>query len=89
MTSYTFRLDPELKEQAFSVFRSYGLNPAQALKMILQQVVSTKSIPVQLDYQPNDETARSIHDLRNGNYEVVSSIDELVAQIKAEREHGG
>ena len=26
MTSYTFRLDPELKEQAFSVFRSYGLN---------------------------------------------------------------
>ncbi|WP_390879276.1 type II toxin-antitoxin system RelB/DinJ family antitoxin [Aggregatibacter segnis] len=39
MTSYTFRLDPELKEQAFSVFRSYGLNPAQALKMILQQVV--------------------------------------------------
>jgi addiction module antitoxin, relB/dinJ family len=52
MTSYTFRLDPELKEQAFSVFRSYGLNPAQALKMILQQVVSTKSIPV---HQPLPE----------------------------------
>lgn len=89
MTSYTFRLDPELKEQAFSVFRSYGLNPAQALKMILQQVVSTKSIPVQLDYQPNEETMRSIRDLRNGDYETINSIDELVAQIKAEQGRGG
>ena len=32
---------------------------------------------------------RSIRDLRNGDYETVNSIDELVAQIKAERGHGG
>lgn len=66
MSSYTFRLDEELKQEAFSVFRSYGLNPAQAIKMILQQVARTKSIPVQLDYQPNDETIRAMQELKDG-----------------------
>ena len=84
MTSYTFRLDPELKEQAFSVFRSYGLNPAQALKMILQQVVSTKTIPVQLDYQPNETTIRAMQDALNGKVESVEAenVEELIKKMK-------
>lgn len=54
MTSYTFRLDEQLKQEAFSVFKSYGLNPAQAaMKMILQEVVCTKSIPIQINYRSN------------------------------------
>lgn len=66
MTSYTFRLEEELKQQAFSVFRHYGLNPAQAIKMILRQVAETKTIPVQLDYQPNETTIRAMQEIEAG-----------------------
>ncbi|OOH91848.1 hypothetical protein BMT54_01695 [Pasteurellaceae bacterium 15-036681] len=66
MTSYTFRLDETLKQDAFSVFKSYGLNPAQAIKMFLQQVVATNSIPVQLDYQPNETTIRAMREIEEG-----------------------
>lgn len=84
MTSYTFRLDADLKAQAFEVFKNYGLNPAQALKMFLRQVADTKTIPVQLDYQPNMETAEAIEELMNGKGTKIDSIEELIAQIKAE-----
>lgn len=84
MTSYTFRLDADLKAQAFEVFKNYGLNPAQALKMFLRQVADTKTIPVQLDYQPNTETAEAIEELVSGKGTKIDSIEELIAQIKAE-----
>lgn len=84
MTSYTFRLDADLKAQAFKVFKNYGLNPAQALKMFLRQVADTKTIPVQLDYQPNTETAEAIEELMSGKGTKIDSIEELIAQIKAE-----
>ena len=84
MNSYTFRLDADLKAQAFEVFKNYGLNPAQALKMFLRQVADTKTIPVQLDYQPNTETAEAIEELMSGKGTKIDSIEELIAQIKAE-----
>ena len=84
MTSYTFRLDADLKAQAFEVFKNYGLNPAQALKLFLRQVADTKTIPVQLDYQPNTETAEAIEALMSGKGTKIDSIEELIAQIKAE-----
>lgn len=84
MTSYTFRLDEQLKQEAFSVFKSYGLTPAQAIKMMLQQVVRTKSIPVQFDYQPNAETAEAIRELTAGKAEQheVNSVEEMRALMQ-------
>lgn len=84
MTSYTFRLDEQLKQEAFSVFKSYGLSPSQAIKMYLQQVVSTNSIPVQLDYQPNKTTIRAMEDAKNGNVETyhVNSVEEMTALMQ-------
>lgn len=84
MTSYTFRLDAELKQQAFAVFASYGLNPAQAIKMFLQQVVATNSIPVQLNYQPNKTTIRAMQDALNGDVESyqVNSAEEMQALMQ-------
>lgn len=75
MTSYTFRLDNELKTQAFSVFKSYGVNPAQAIKMFLRQVVETNSIPVKLDYQPNAETLSAMQDALQGKTETIMLKD--------------
>ena len=50
-TNYNIRLDQELKENAFSVFESYGLTPSQAIKLFLTQVAQTNTVPLSFDYQ--------------------------------------
>ena len=55
-TNYNIRLDHELKEKAFSVFESYGLTPSQAIKLFLNQVAETNSIPLSFDYQTMPST---------------------------------
>jgi addiction module RelB/DinJ family antitoxin len=43
--SYQIRLSDTEKNEAFSVFRELGINPAQAVRLFLRQVVVTRSIP--------------------------------------------
>lgn len=50
-TNYNIRLDQELKENAFSVFESYGLTPSQAIKLFLTQVAQTNKVPLSFEYQ--------------------------------------
>lgn len=50
-TNYNIRLDETLKNQAFSVIESYGLTPAQAIKLFLHQVAETGCIPLDFSYQ--------------------------------------
>lgn len=84
MTSYTFRIDEDLKNQAFSVFKSYGLNPAQAIKMYLRQVVETNSIPVKLDYQPNAVTIAAMQESLSGKNDVYDNLDKMNLAILEE-----
>ena len=55
-TNYNIRLDQELKEKAFSVFESYGLTPSQAIKLFLNQVAETNTVPLSFDYQTMPST---------------------------------
>lgn len=50
-TNYNIRLDQGLKDKAFSVFESYGLTPPQAIKLFLNQVAETNTVPLSFDYQ--------------------------------------
>mgnify|MGYP000731208363 CR=1 FL=1 len=50
-TNYNIRLDQSLKDNAFSVFESYGLTPSQAIKLFLTQVAQTKQVPLSFEYQ--------------------------------------
>lgn len=69
-SSYNIRLeaDSDLKEAAFDVFDSYGLSPAQAIRLFLKQVAYTRAIPVRLDWEqlrePNAETRKAIEEAR-------------------------
>lgn len=58
-TNYNMRIDKDLKDRAFSVFESYGLTPAQAIKLFLNQVADTNTVPLSFDYQaqPNKSTS--------------------------------
>lgn len=44
--SYNFRIDENLKNQSFEVFKRLGLSPAQAIKMFLKEASETNSLPL-------------------------------------------
>ena len=50
-SNYNIRLDKDLKDRAFSVLESYGLTPSQAIKLFLNQVAETNTVPLSFDYQ--------------------------------------
>ncbi len=84
--SYNIRLDAELKETAFGVFDSYGLSPAQAIRLFLKQVAYTRAIPLRLDWEqvrePNAETRQAIEDARK-EYATAERYDTLEDTLQA------
>ncbi|WP_109078490.1 type II toxin-antitoxin system RelB/DinJ family antitoxin [Aggregatibacter kilianii] len=80
-SAVNFRTQAEIKEQAFNVIKSYGLTPAQVLNMFLTQIAKTNTIPLSLDYQPNEITRRAMEDSLNGKVIKASSLEELHRQI--------
>lgn len=68
LATYQINLDEQLYSQADEVFASYGLSPAQAIKLFFNQVAFTKAIPLSFNYQqattdefiPNEATYQAI-----------------------------
>lgn len=92
--SYQIRLSDTEKEEAFSVFRELGINPAQAFRLFLRQVVETRSIPFPIkqasprcplghDHTPNKETTEYLlkPDSEKG-YKSFSNLNDLFADLK-------
>ncbi len=78
--SYNFRLEEDLKNKAFGVIESFGLTPAQAFRLFLQQTAETNSLPLSFDYKnhrPNAKTADAIRqgrlDYENGKLEAYDA----------------
>ena len=69
-TNYNIRLDQELKEKAFSVFESYGLTPSQAIKLFLNQVAETNTVPLSFDYhsKPSNSPLQALAALERNNH---------------------
>lgn len=65
-TNYNIRLEQELKDNAFSVFESYGLTPSHTIKLFLTQMVQTNTVPLSFEYQARanintlEETVKSL-----------------------------
>ncbi|MGL5402441.1 MAG: type II toxin-antitoxin system RelB/DinJ family antitoxin, partial [Acinetobacter sp.] len=49
--NYNIRIEQKLRDEAFAVLDSYGLSPSQAIKLFLNQVAKTRSVPLTFDYQ--------------------------------------
>lgn len=65
-TNYNIRIEQDLKNRAFTVFESYGLTPAQAFKLFLNQVADTQAVPLSFDYKakiPNAVTQAAMQEL--------------------------
>ena len=61
--NFNIRMDESLKERAFPIIESYGLTPAQAVKLFFNQIANTRSIPLsfnQEDRVPNEATRQAM-----------------------------
>jgi addiction module RelB/DinJ family antitoxin len=74
-TTYQIRIDENEKNETFAVLRDLGITPAQAVKMFFAQVRITRSIPFQLDYTPNEKTAKIL--LANDTEKDYKGFDNL------------
>lgn len=47
-TTYTFRVNPEIKQEAIELFESMGITMADAINLFLHQAVHEGGIPFEL-----------------------------------------
>ena len=71
-----------MKNEAFEVFKSYGMSPAQAIKMFLKITAETKTIPLDFKYQANTSTLEAIRELKEGKGKVYESLEAMLANVE-------
>lgn len=86
-TTASLRLPEDLKKQATDVFNEYGLDWSSAMRMILTQVVSENTIPVNLSRYPDisptmkSNIEKSLQEYKIGDYKTANSVDELFEEL--------
>ena len=87
--NFNIRVDESLKEQSFPIIESYGLTPAQAVKLFLRQIADTKVIPLSFQYKaehlPNHLTQQAIGEVRSGSTIVqqYNTVAEALGAIRS------
>lgn len=79
-TNYNLRIDKALRDKSFAVIESFGLSPAQAIRLFLKQTAETDSIPLSFDYhrKPSDKLLHAITEMENGEYTEYTSVNALL-----------
>lgn len=87
--NFNIRMDESLKERAFPVIESYGMTPAQAVKLFFNQIAATQTIPLSFEHNariPNIATRRAIEeaeaDWKAGRLKAYSSLEEMAKDIQ-------
>jgi addiction module RelB/DinJ family antitoxin len=86
------RMDKSLKDRSFPIIESYGLTPAQAIKLFLNQIADTKMIPLSFSHHAkstyNDTTRKSLIEARTEfpDAKRYNSIDEMLQDIQGKQE---
>lgn len=85
-TNYNVRLDQDLKDKAFAVIESYGLTPPQAIRLFLNQIADTNTVPLSFDYQSklNAQTIAAIAEIADGKGTKYDSFGDLMDELKGE-----
>lgn len=81
-STYQFRIDEDLKQQSFELFKRLGMNPAQVMKAFLTEAVNTQSIPLKMEYRPNAKTIQAIQEIEEGKDLVrCTSAEDLFSKL--------
>lgn len=85
-TNYNVRLDQDLKDKAFAVIESYGLTPPQAIRLFLNQIADTNTVPLSFDYQSklNAQTIAAIAEIADGKGAKYDSFGDFMDELKGE-----
>lgn len=85
-TNYNVRLDQDLKDRAFAVIESYGLTPPQAIRLFLNQIADTNTVPLSFDYQSkfNAQTIAAIAEIADGKGTKYDGFGDFMDELKGE-----
>ena len=85
-TNYNVRLDQDLKDRAFAVIESYGLTPPQAIRLFLNQIADTNTVPLSFDYQfkLNAQTIAAIAEIADGKGTKYDSFGDFMNELEGE-----
>lgn len=76
------RVKKELKEEAEEILDAMGLTLSDGVRLFLQQVVNTGSLPFQPTIkQPNAETIAAMNELERGGGQRAKSVKAMFAQL--------
>ena len=83
-SAYSFRIQENIKNEAFKVIRNYGLTPTQAINMFLREIAQTNTIPLRLDYQPNADMIAALEATERGEVETLAahSVEEAIVLMQ-------
>jgi len=80
-TTYQLRIDTQIKNESFAVFREMGMTPAEGMRIFLQMVAKTKSIPFPI-HVPNAKTAAQLLSKDDKkNFQRFDSMEALFADL--------
>lgn len=87
VTSVSFRIDTDLKNQADALFNNLGLNMTTAFNMFLRQSVREGRIPFEATINvPNSETIAAMLEaiqLENNPNTKTYTVEEALKELKA------
>lgn len=87
--NFNIRMDEKLKERAFPIIESYGLTPAQAVKLFFNQIADTHTIPLSFQHHAerkyNETTRQSLIAARE-EFATAERYDSVEAALKAMQE---
>jgi len=69
-------LDSDMKEQAKSIFKKYGVSLSDAINMFLTQSVMERGLPFEMKL-PNEETMKAIEEARTGTNADTLTMEQL------------
>ena len=84
-SNMNLRIDSSLRDKATEVFASYGLSPAQAIKLFFTQVVKTHSVPLDFNYnssKPTEKLATAINELETGDVDSYANLEEFIKAVR-------
>ncbi|MCM1054665.1 MAG: type II toxin-antitoxin system RelB/DinJ family antitoxin [Bacteroides sp.] len=85
-TSFSMRIDEELKTEAEELFADFGMSLSTAVRIFLKQAVRQQNMPFAIKENiPNDETIKAIEDARKGiGVTSFNTVEELLEDLHAE-----
>lgn len=81
--TYQIKLDKTIKQKSFTVFHELGITPAEAVRLFLSTVATTKTIPFPT-HIPNAQTQQVFAQTDTGiNLNKADSIEDFFNQLES------